>query len=536
MKKIVFIALLISCAFSLSIAYQQIKNDEIEKLGTLEREFATPFVIPEDEGLADPEEIYPLLEKTAKETEVNLFRGGRYYRPDEQIEMIKYLLLTSETHFYDSIELASGRTLQAEETQDSRRYLSSIQTKNKNQVGRIRYFDPKQLITIQPLRSSYDYLPVDGRYFAEVKDKKQLQLFLETLSDKINMHLRNRDGEKAHSYTPSDFQPPEAFTEPREGFFALKDLSSQRYEQYILFAVTLLLLIYYIFNSAKRVGILKMHGVSNLRLWWMVVGRLISVVVGVTTLGSVLFALGLYKPTTFVFQALLQLGQAYLLLMILSLFCYGYISTIKVSQTLKNRKDTRSIFVLNMVLKVICAMVLVLIGLETYSLVTDLRTQQERMDAQQGQLDHWRRMEDYGVLEAYRGHTAAYTVQELAAEDPRIDQALYKLYPFLNALGSVYIDAGEYEEEALLSDPNDNGILSIMVNPNYLKAFPVYDQDGNPVQISEEATDWVVLVPEQYRDREEAIRDLFERDKGRRDFYLTADEGQEVKIIWLAEG
>ncbi|MDR6226658.1 DUF1430 domain-containing protein [Desmospora profundinema] len=535
MKKIVFIALLISFAFSLSIAYQQIKNNEIEKLATLEKGVATPFMIPEHKGLADPEEVYPLLLKAAKEAEVNLFRGGRYYRPDEQIEMIKYLLLTGETRFFDHIELASGRTLQPKETQDSRQYLSSIQTKNKNQVGRIYYFDPQQLVTVQPLQASYDYLPVDGRYFAETKDDTQLQLFLKALSDEINTYLRKQDGEKAHSYTPADFQPPEAFTEPREGFFALTSLSGLRYQQYILFLVTLLLLIYYIFNTAKRVGILKMHGVSNLHLWWMTAGRFITVAVVVAVLGSVLFALGLYKPTTFVYQSLIQLGQAYLILTILSLFCYGYLSTIKVSQILKNRKDTRSIFVLNMVLKVICAAVLIFIGLETFQQIADLRAQQERIHAQEGQLDHWDQMEDYGLLKAYRGHTTAYTVQELAAEDFRVDKALNKLYPYVNALGSLYIDAGEYEEETLLLNQNYSGILSIMVNANYLKAFPVYDKKGNPVQLTEETTDWVVLVPEQYRDREEEIRDFFERDKEIRNFYLTVDEGQKIKIIWLAQ-
>lgn len=74
-------------------------------------------------------------------------------------------------------------------------------------------------------------------------------------------------------------------------------------DQYILFAVTLLLLIYYIFNRAKQIGILKMHGLSNLRLWWIVVGRLITTAVGVIALGSVLFGLTLHEPVKFLAEA-----------------------------------------------------------------------------------------------------------------------------------------------------------------------------------------------------------------------------------------
>lgn len=67
----------------------------------------------------------------------------------------------------------------------------------------------------------------------------------------------------ALSYTQKDFQPPEAFAEPQTRFFTMSSLSTLKYEQYILFFLTILLMIYYIFNAAKRVGILKMHGVSK---------------------------------------------------------------------------------------------------------------------------------------------------------------------------------------------------------------------------------------------------------------------------------
>jgi putative ABC transport system permease protein len=535
LKKIVFITLLISFAFSLSISYQQTKNDEIEKLATIEKEFATPFILPKDEDL-DAESTYPLLRTAAKEANVNIFRAGRYYRPDQQVEMLKYIMLTGDTRFFDHVEITSGRTLQIEETQNSSKFISSFQTQERYQVGKIDFFDPNQLITIKSLETSYDYLPVHGRYFVEADDEKKIQLFLQTLSDYINTYLQSKDEERVTFYSTADFQPPEAFVKPREGFFALTSVYDYRFEQFILFAATILLLVYYIFNASQRVGILKMHGVSNLRLWWLTVGQLIATAMIITVIGSVVFAMGLYKPTPFIFQTFKELGLALLILVLLSLLCYGYLVTIPLSQALKNRKDTRAIFLLNIGLKVICAASLILMGLETFQHLNSLRSQQERMIFEQGRLNQWKEMQGYGVVEAYRGHTTAYTVDELSEEDSAIDSALYDLYPSLNALGSLYIDASDYEVELLLSNPNYNGILYTIVNPNYLNKFPMYDENGAPVKISEEDKNWVTLVPEQYRDRENEIRNFFERDEQRRDFFLTKDVGQEMRIIWLKKG
>lgn len=533
LKKIVFIALIISFYYSIYIAYEQTKNEEIEKLATLEKEFATPFMIPEDESLSNPKDVYPLLLEAANEADVNLFRGARYYRPDEQIEMIKYILLTNETSFFTHIKVDSGRIFHEEETHDSQLFLSSIQTDNKNQVGKINYFDPKQIITIQSLQSSYDYLPVNGRYFAEAKGDKNFQLFLETFTQKINTYLIEQNGAGATSYTTKDFQPSEAFTEPSEGFFAQTTGSGKQFEQLLLFSITLLLLVYYIFNSVRRIGIFKMHGISNLRLWWIITGRDITITVAITIIGVLLFVLGLQIPVSLIYKSFLQIGQAYIIFLIMSMLCYVYISTIKVNQTIKNRKDTQVIFILNMVLKVVCAIVLIKLILQTYTSYVELSVKQDRIRSQESQVSNWKGMENYGNVKAYAGYTTAYTHQEFEADLSKLDKALYELYPAFNATGALYIDTRDYEQSSLLLNQGFSGILSITVNPNYLKAYPIYDHYGSPIQLSEETTDWILLVPEQYREREKEIRQYFDEDKEMRNFYLMKDEGQKMKIIWI---
>ncbi len=195
MKKIVFIAIIISFAFSLPIASQQAKNEELERLAMLEREFAIPFIIPEQEELSVAEDVYPLLLKAAQEAGVNLFRPARYYRPDMEVEIQKYLLMTGETRFFDYIDLANGRMLKMEETQKSGWFLSSVQTKDQHQVGQLSYFDPDQRITIRSLQDSYHYLPVNGRYYVE-GEEEQYQLFLNILSKELNRYLNKKNSDR----------------------------------------------------------------------------------------------------------------------------------------------------------------------------------------------------------------------------------------------------------------------------------------------------------------------------------------------------
>ncbi|QKG83622.1 DUF1430 domain-containing protein [Kroppenstedtia pulmonis] len=466
------------------------------------------------------------MRETAAEFQVNLFRAGYNFRPDDQVEIIKYVLLTGETHFFDHVQLESGRILKAKETQDSRLFLSSAHTQDQNQVGRIHHFDPRQLISIKPLKASYEFLPVDGRYYAEATNDQQFRIFLEKLSAKINTYFSSTYGYEDVSYTPADFRLDSVAV--AEKMHSSSTLDFLPYIQYLLFLITVMLLIYYTFNTAKQVGILKMHGVTNLRVWWIVVGRLISMAAVVTALGSGLLALGLRAPASFIYQSLLHLGQAYLILIFLSLLCYVYMSTIKVSQTIKNRKDTRSIYVLNMVLKGVCVIILMGIGLSAIEQYAQIRDRQE-------QLDNWAHAKDYGILyPVYIGNSTAITLKEMQKEDAKDAEAMSQLYPTLNAQGALYIDASDYEEMDLLLNRNFDGIRSIMVNPNYLKVFPVYDSKGDPVQVSEKTKDWMLLVPEQYKDREKEIRDYFE-SKEQRDFYVSVDKGQKLKILWLAK-
>lgn len=110
-------------------------------------------------------------------------------------------------------------------------------------------------------------------------------------------------------------------------------------------------------------------------------------------------------------------------------------------------------------------------------------------------------------------------------------------------MGAILIDATLYEEEQLLADKDWAGIRSIKVNNNYLREFPVYDTYNNPVQVSEDTSEWVLLVPEKYCHSKREILSYFKKTRVdymdiEKETYQKAVpdrvKKQQFKIIWLA--
>jgi bacteriocin-associated integral membrane protein len=308
----------------------------------------------------------------------------------------------------------------------------------------------------------------------------------------------------------------------------------------LVYLVVFILLIYYVFNTSKRIGIIKMHGVSNLYLWFIVVGKLLAVLFVFTTVAALLAALFIRDThDQFVIVILTNQFKVFGIMFALSLVAYIYISQIKVIDALKNRKDTNGIFALNTLLKAFCSVLLILTSLSVGSQYNEIRAQQEI-------LKNWECSKDFGVFYPFSiGYDSESFKQRshgpmLAADD--------ELYLYLNRMGALLINTSQYEEMELICNKNWNGIRSISVNPNYLQAFPVYDIHRQTVQISEDCTDWILLVPEKYKEREREILSFFQAIRagfdGVEGFYQFEErvyervvpnrvKNQQLKIIWL---
>lgn len=186
MKRVLAIFLILISVLSFFITYLLIDKEERERMENVEKDIAREFRIPDDPELADPEEIYPLMAKVARESGVNLFRTSIYYNEKDQVEIQKYLLLNGETRFFNTFYLKIGRVFTAEETQHGDQFLSTVETGESNQIGTLADFAGNDRIWIRPLKAAYTYLSVGGIYFVETIEEKEFDAFIELLVKKVN--------------------------------------------------------------------------------------------------------------------------------------------------------------------------------------------------------------------------------------------------------------------------------------------------------------------------------------------------------------
>ncbi|PEJ51649.1 bacteriocin-associated protein [Bacillus wiedmannii] len=491
MKKVVVFFLIVASILSGFIAFQQTDHKEFEKMEKVEQRIGKEFVIPDVLGFANPSEIYPILLEAAKESHTNIFRTNVAYHEDEHAEILKYVLLTTETIYFKQFQLSGGGVLKPKDTFQGNAFLSAVHTKDTKQKGVIKDFGDNQVITIKPLQTSYEHLPMAGRYVVEGVDDKSYDAFLKLFSKKLNQHFKPKQYIVADDFKRNLSNNEEALDSP---------INSLSYIQYMVFIVLLCFLIYYVFNEAKRIGVIKMHGVSNLRLWFIVIGRTIASMF-VLSIGISVLATAFVKNVTsgFIYTIMFDQCKTYLIITILSLVSYFYISKIKVNQMIKNRKDTKGIFVFNTLLKVTCSIIFVLLG-------TSILEQYITVKEKQVNLKNWEKNKDYGVF------------YPLSVGNDEEQQGMHKtassingdLYPILNKMGAVLIDSKEYEEIELSRNKDYKGIWSVTLNNNYLREFPLYDIHNQRVQVSEDTENWILLVPEKYQNREKEILRFFE--------------------------
>mgnify|MGYP007066366269 CR=1 FL=1 len=189
MKKILVLFVLMASIFSFITVFNQTDREEFTKIQNMEDDIAKPFVIPQDIYLSGPDDIYPILCQAADEAEVNIFRRNVHYRSDDRAEIMKYVLLTGGTHYFDVFRLKSGRFLTREDSLQDSCFMSTVSTGDPNQVGVVKDFGGNNLILIRSLGSSYEQFPVDGTYFVEASDEKAFDVFINCFVKTVNKHF-----------------------------------------------------------------------------------------------------------------------------------------------------------------------------------------------------------------------------------------------------------------------------------------------------------------------------------------------------------
>ena len=567
MKKILMLFMALLSGLTFWTLYQDLSHQELHRIKHLEMEFSKPFMMPSRLGAS----LYPLLMQHAKDSQVNLFRTSQI----SPSEINKFMLLTTQTRFFDDLILTEGEQLSVENTWESEMFLSTSPITHPHQVGRFTYFGERATIHIRPLIQAFDTLPFYGEYLVELPDDLTLVTFLENFIGQLNALFETEisTGEMPE-FTLAEFPMMN-----HQG--QLIRNSTLDFSQMLVFVwiITLIVGVYYISSQVKKISILKLNGLSAFRIWHQVIGKTVNGTFFITSvlIFTIAVMLGIrYRNFNFLSQLIQNQTFMYLSLLLLSLFAYVLVLRTPISHGVKNKNNKSFVFWFNSLLKMGLTVAVLMIGSQIVSQNLEL-THQEAL------LANWDYSSNFGVFSRDTPNRVGLSTVDFDLMAYLHDVVLPRdLYPILNEKGSIYIDASDFtpwnfssmggdnfgafsldEPESLSIMPSlenvfgfewlkennqfDHGrhsfsLRRLRANPNYLRAFPLYDVNGNIVEISEDNPNMILLVPKKYHPFEDMIREWFNEDRNWR-LWLSENMLQiqedarlhhpNIEIIWL---
>lgn len=494
MKRVIVSLMLVLAAAAVGTVFVNTDNAQRVRMQHAAVNIGRAMTIPGDPRLADPAEMYTALRDAAEQARVNVFRTAVGFTPDGRSQVTQYVLLTGGTGLFEAFSLREGRWITPQDADHPDRFLSSAQTPGQGQVGVLDDFGGDDLFAVRDLRRSFDSLAVAGTYSVEASDSTSYQRFLTALADEVSRLAGSAGSFKASTFDGGN----DSFAGYSTDYASILVGA-----QYAIIFVTALFIAFQVLHEAKKAGVMKLHGYGSIAVWFAISGR--TIVLSLIASEAVALMASRSVPDTtwdFTFAAGLAVVRAFAVMLVASIVASVYVLRVNIANSIKNRKDTRGVFALNTLIKIACTVTLIAVGSGLWlQYATAVRERQE--------LGNWERARGYGIF--YPGEVGNDLVEFETGGNATVAAEVYDLYPLLNRRGALYVDAKSYEPSALAEGLPPDAYRSMEVNVNFLQRFPVRDESGRPVEVGEETSDWVLLVPSRYRSEQTAITTYFQR-------------------------
>lgn len=450
------------------------------------------FAIPPDTRLADPDRTYPILAAAADAAHSNVFRTAVEYGTDDRPRIVLYALLSSRTQLEREFAVASGRWLGPDDAGHPERFLSSIDTGNPDQVGRLADFGGGDDVSVRSLQSAFDSLPVAGSYVVEPSDSASADTFFRLLATGASSAIGSTG-----AFEDRDFRGQ------GQHFLGVEGDPGPLVSivQLMIVLATALLIAFRVLHRARAVGVMRLQGLGPIAVWYRLIGRLITTVALLSA--AVVGSASLLVPNStvaFAAEVVSSMTRAFAVMLVASGVASAALLLSRASDSIKNRKPTRALFALNALVKTTFTLALIAAG-------AGLWLQYQLATGERAQLGSWDRARDYAIF--YPVSNGNDQLDMESGQEGYSPAVVEDLYPVLDARGALYIDATGFD--ALEQSLPPGAFRSVTVNLNYLRRFPVIGEDGQPIEISNSTTDWVVLAPVSLRSRAAEIEDWFQR-------------------------
>ena len=370
-------------------------------------------------------------------------------------------------------------------------FLSNMDTKDKNQIGKFSVFDDSSReIYIRPLLDMKNRV-IETNYKVHLNNDKY------TLDEIIN--IINKEQER--------------FSIEEDSIDSLMDINEYSiYTMYyivillfFILSLGILLFIYDIIGKSKSFGIKKLYGYSDFKIIFEIFKEDILKVVALSNLSAILFIITLlyfkngltgFKQYISIYISLIFVVDI-ILMIIMTTIVLLFKGKNNIQLMLKGKR--RNIILLNTIIKIIISIIGILI------LVLNLNTF-NNYKAKINKLENWDKAKNLGFIGVnFPGDT--------------IDNEI-RFYPYEVKLGDLWNDINDkggimsgysqlFKSDVIEKEKlQPNLAYMMLINENYLKENIVLDENGDRVKkIDDDKNTVTVLVPRQFKDKEELLKD-----------------------------
>lgn len=508
MKKVISVILLIASILSFYIVYGAERNKYIKSIEEIEMNLPNSYkiMVPVSIDNEDREQIYETIVKI-----LDKYEGSIYYDRVSKVEGIRTKYIYDKSNMYISnIELMDGERL-TPNIMETNKYLSTRKSTDELQIGRIATFNKNINKEIKTLKSMLDdEFNFSGPCYVAFKNNINIENFI----NELEMDLDTK-GIVTINKLPINIEQDDNY----------------KIVVIIIYFIVMLLSLYELLNSYKKIGVKKLLGYSGKQIYIENILSLIKINLSVGAIATILMSFIFFNQLnvyvySFILKFLIYIGIQTIVLIGICSIAYIYIFLIKIPNMLKNKKPLTTIIVLNYITKIVCLIAMMFFIVQTINNAENIKGLFNKS------YSNWEALDDFAVIPVSSIPIAVINDSDYYNNTYlKIQQKMYKEF---NEKGAIFANFNEFSPAIRSIRLGEKDYYyetdNVFVNPNYLRQYKIYDSENNEVVISEDDKDQIILVPDKYKYDEKNILEQAKFFKEQQ--FYSIEENQKTRIIW----
>ncbi len=477
-----------------------------------------------------PKQLIEIFESLSKKHNLNIYNVSYKSKSGNGKRTIR-VYSTCNGNMFNKLKLSNGRLLRNEDFYN--KFISSEDLKDENQLGKFEFFSLDSILNIYNLSGILYNGELISKWFVDTNNQTKIKLLEKDLKNELGC-------EEVIFYVPSSneidmLQSDECYRLKNNIIGIL----------IIIYVITFLTMIYWLFSIYKELAIKKMFGESNVSLKIKIIFKKLLKyhIYGCGLSGFMIFSfliykLGLKNLSIFFKNWLLFNFKLTLISILLMAIPLMFIKYVKIPLMLKNKKPVKVIQNINNISKCFISV----------AMVTAIINSSNSLYLLIGKMEGnkiWDNALNYTLVKRSGLFEGTVAGRDNDEKVENLDLNMKKWFKICNKKGEIYINArnhragiDEYEkQQKLRGNIKKNKIdeilgKSIKVNNNYLQLNPIYGINGKQINIPDHDEHTLnLLVPERLKLYEKQIQEKY---KG--EFYSNNWPDYKLNIIYIKDG